>query len=655
MTRVRVRWLKIVMVLIVGVMLVGPVLNTSQAQIGGTLGYGSSVFGTISATVPSLTYSFTGNAGDLVTVEVMGLTGGLDPAASLIAPDGLMLPTPTDDRYVNGTSDVRFSLFLPQAGSYSLLVSGANGTVGDFLLRLQGRPPVDSTLLIPGMPVAVDIVPGAAPQYFAFDALDCPTTLTITNLSPGQPYTFPFVARVRNESGATIALLRGGETLEDRVTVTPLSGRYEIDVLSDDPLLGGMLTLLVSCGVDAPGCGGDGSATGAAGDAMTDASSGGDASGGLPMVCPVCPTCPEPGDVPEGDPCEDTDFTAALIDPVLRTGTASWAAVEGADTYTILVYILYPDGEFLHGSIAFSEASGWIFDFGYLPDEFIGLHFVLEVRQGGEIICLDEAFVWFDDPAQQEACENWWFEIHNNTGTSIDLVWPVYPGAEGYAVTVRDGATGDVVWGALVDGALTGITVYLDPGAYWVAVSPWNVTEGSYCGMETAVNLEGDGPVSWGVCDVYLQAPREGMANGLQTFFWTPVDGATSYRVRIYNESGVLVAEGTIAAPATSLTLDVSTASIGEGLSFVVAIEAYRDGEFWCVDTVTQFRSAPDPGQSQAQPNQDNGGGVVCGNGICQPGENANTCPADCGCDNDQSCEPLRGENANNCPNDCGP
>ncbi|MEA1924817.1 MAG: hypothetical protein U9M95_03005, partial [Candidatus Altiarchaeota archaeon] len=50
--------------------------------------------------------------------------------------------------------------------------------------------------------------------------------------------------------------------------------------------------------------------------------------------------------------------------------------------------------------------------------------------------------------------------------------------------------------------------------------------------------------------------------------------------------------------------------------------------------------------------------GIICGNGVCQTGENCENCPADCGaCPTtpvcgDASCE--SGENCENCPADCG-
>ena len=47
-------------------------------------------------------------------------------------------------------------------------------------------------------------------------------------------------------------------------------------------------------------------------------------------------------------------------------------------------------------------------------------------------------------------------------------------------------------------------------------------------------------------------------------------------------------------------------------------------------------------------------GGGSCGNGKCEPPEDCNTCPQDCGqCCGNYKCEPP--EDCRSCPQDCGP
>ncbi|HEY2367858.1 MAG TPA: hypothetical protein VGH87_15780 [Polyangiaceae bacterium] len=47
-------------------------------------------------------------------------------------------------------------------------------------------------------------------------------------------------------------------------------------------------------------------------------------------------------------------------------------------------------------------------------------------------------------------------------------------------------------------------------------------------------------------------------------------------------------------------------------------------------------------------------GGGNCGNGKCEPPEDCNSCPQDCGtCCGNYKCEPP--EDCRSCPQDCGP
>jgi hypothetical protein len=172
---------------------------TVQAQSGGVLAYGSKVFGSVSADVPMVTYSFTGSPGDLVTVVADSWTGALDVQVDLVAPNGLQLSQSTQDMPGGDPMGAYLSVVLPDAGVYLLRVSGENGTIGDFLLALLGRGGASSTPLVYGQAVDVNVPENAQPQYYSFETEDCPTTLIVTNQSPGQPFTFPFVVKVRTD------------------------------------------------------------------------------------------------------------------------------------------------------------------------------------------------------------------------------------------------------------------------------------------------------------------------------------------------------------------------------------------------------------------------------------------------------------------------
>lgn len=132
-----------------------------------------------------------------------------------------------------------------------------------------------------------------------------------------------------------------------------------------------------------------------------------------------------------------------------------------------------------------------------------------------------------------------------------------------------------------------------------------------------------DEPQTILVCDNFgVTAPRDGLANGPQAFYWTPAPDATSYQLLIYDaENGSLLAIYDIPAPASSTTVDVSSNAIGGGFLLRYELHALYNGQSFCSNEVSLQREPPTPLQ---------GGQPVCGNGICEQGENPNNCQADC-------------------------
>ncbi|MFC1961352.1 hypothetical protein ACFLYO_11670 [Chloroflexota bacterium] len=486
------------------VLLVGSLLpmTSATAQNNGPLSYGSSVAGSITAAAPLAFYTFNGSQGDLVHIDVYGQPGGLTPIFDLVSPTQQTLASSQPNTFAANTQDATLALLLPTTGQYSLMVAGANGTMGDFILQLQGRPPVNAPVLALDQAVTVTVLPNAPPQWYSFTAAECPTTLTAFDPTSGIPYTFPYIVKVRDERGATLARWRGGETVEDQVTVAPFTGPYEVEVWADAAPLTGSIALLIACPDEPDVCPptADGSTAAASDSAAAETAD-----------CPECPPCP--GDEPEEEReiCDDFLLRATIDeDDVIRV---DWSPIPGANAAIVAYYD--ETGALMHA------------------------HMVNDV-----------------------------FE----TGYDLGL------------------------WGHA-------------PGVYTIVVSVGSEELGyELCHDATTVTYAGDdaeGPVDWGPaagdeetadeCVIDIVAPRETMANGLQTFFWNDVPGAESYWLRIYGQYDSVAAEGVIAAPATSLTLDVSEASIGVGYSgepdFYVQVNAMRDGESWCANGVRVMRN----------------------------------------------------------------
>lgn len=467
----------------------------ARAQIGGTIGYGSSVLGKLAAADQSLTYSFSGNAGDLVQVNARNWTGTLDPRLDLVAPDGQSIATGLTSPFSGDPLEASLSVFLPQTGTYSLLVSGENGTTGEFLLKLRGRPPVTAIPLVPGQAVDVSVPLVPPPQYFSFDAQSCPTVLTVANLSEGQPFTFPFVVKVLSPQGTEIAQLYGGDALEDRLIVPAASGRYEVLVTSNDPRVQGAVRLLVTCADQVPGC-----------------VPGGPATGGTSGAAGGCPSCF--GEDFGGELCATFEVTATR-----EGGTASftWPPVEGADHY--IFSIVDASGALLVDSplyITGETSHSYIFN----PADLHRGPFTAIVSAGSEIeglLCVDEVPVSFDDETTAE-CSGITVgaDIVPAEERMAVLSWSAAPGAGAYTIHVyaRDPD----------DGGLIGIRVFTVPGdatTYHLAeVFPADYTEfqisvhayseasgggafgdmpqGFLCSGETSIAFGPLGPVHWG-------------------------------------------------------------------------------------------------------------------------------------------------------------
>ncbi len=133
------------------------VVSDDSAVVDGLLSYGDTVSGTITDTVYEQRFTFEGNAGDVVSIEVEAVDGSLDTTLALLGPDGELL-IENDDIDFTSTNSAIIDFELPTTGRYTIVVSRFNGedgrSVGDFSLRLNtsDAPSVDS----PSEPVLIN-------------------------------------------------------------------------------------------------------------------------------------------------------------------------------------------------------------------------------------------------------------------------------------------------------------------------------------------------------------------------------------------------------------------------------------------------------------------------------------------------------------------
>ena len=226
---------KIVLLLVLSLLFVGPVLGQ------GALTYGSNTLGSLSATAPLAFFTFSGTAGDQVTVEVIGITPGLDPAVSLNSPTQQQLANNDNDPAIPGTTDARVSLSLPQTGVFTILVSSATGTPGDFLLRLAGQAPPPTTNLSDDAPSEASVAPDSV-QLFSFSADPAQViTLNVTTATPG----FGFRTTVKDADGEIVALVTGSDLVAVSLPFAPGTSEYTAEVTPLDPNVPGQVSIFL--------------------------------------------------------------------------------------------------------------------------------------------------------------------------------------------------------------------------------------------------------------------------------------------------------------------------------------------------------------------------------------------------------------------------
>jgi hypothetical protein len=155
-------------------------------------------------------------------------------------------------------------------------------------------------------------------------------------------------------------------------------------------------------------------------------------------------------------------------------------------------------------------------------------------------------------------------------------------------------------------------------------------------------------------------SPTDGMPFGAVTFFWDGIGNPaiTGYRVNLYRDSA-LAGSYSASPSATNVSGDLSSLPLGGVYTWEV--QALVNGVAVCTANanVSMARAFP-PNQPQpVTPAPQNGEVPECGNEICEEGEDAETCPFDCGeytppestCGN-EVCE--AGEDSETCFADCG-
>ena len=204
-------------------------LFASEIQAQTTLNYGSAADGSIISAGDSTRFTFSGSAGDLIFARVINLTSTLNTVLSLVAADG---------SEVISTTSGSLTHRLSSGGDFQIVITGQNGTTGDFVLRLDARTGIRLPLAL-GQVTSAEFAVDAPPQMYNFaQNPDAPLFLTVSAEDP----TFRFSTEVRDDLGQVIAYfnpqMRGAV-----LTVAAGSGGYDVLITASDPAVSGMVLL----------------------------------------------------------------------------------------------------------------------------------------------------------------------------------------------------------------------------------------------------------------------------------------------------------------------------------------------------------------------------------------------------------------------------
>ena len=185
--------------------------------------------GEISAANPQPAFLFTATAGQSVIVEVLGLTDGLAPQLTIQTASNALVQA-----FGNPTlgSSLSATITFPQAGDYVLQVSGVNGAVGQFALRIAAAAPAEPpTPLAVGQPATGTLAPGEQAAFSFSTPAEASLLLSLaTNGLQG------LTAEISDPSGTILGTL-GSALAGGAFGLPPLVSDYTLVLRHDQPNL----------------------------------------------------------------------------------------------------------------------------------------------------------------------------------------------------------------------------------------------------------------------------------------------------------------------------------------------------------------------------------------------------------------------------------
>jgi uncharacterized protein YraI len=222
----------IVLLLVLAGIFVGMVVM-AQDTIPVDPSTGTATIGTIDANSTPVTYSFNGNAADVVTIRVVGLTTGSDPNITLFSPAQQQLAVNDTDVFMPFGTASELTFRLQETGTHFVTVGG---TPGDFVMTINFRPVVPISSIEFNTPISVTLPSTQLTHAFLFNTDPALTTSLLIDVTSGVTAT---QIQILNATGGAVMTLHGGVN-DICLTFEPGDELHEVIVVSTELSTGAM-------------------------------------------------------------------------------------------------------------------------------------------------------------------------------------------------------------------------------------------------------------------------------------------------------------------------------------------------------------------------------------------------------------------------------
>jgi hypothetical protein len=202
-------------------------------DVTGTLTAGAAVTTTITAPGQYGRFTFSGTAGQQVSLQLTNVTLGSSATfssyVSIKKPDGGTLVFSTGF----GTSGkVLDAVTLPASGTYTIVIDPQEANTGSVTLTLLHAPDVTGSITIGGAPLAVTTtVPGQFAKVTFSGSATQAISLQLTNVTLGAHATNVATVAIKKPDGSTLVFATAFGTNGKTITTTlPVAGIYTIEI-----------------------------------------------------------------------------------------------------------------------------------------------------------------------------------------------------------------------------------------------------------------------------------------------------------------------------------------------------------------------------------------------------------------------------------------